>query len=314
MPSFSPPLFQFNGHLQTIIPGLFRSVSVDNLIRERWETPDGDFIDVDWFKTESRKLVIISHGLEGDSRRPYMTGMMKMLAASGYSVLCWNFRSCSGEINRKVIFYHSGATGDLDFVINRATEIFQPEEISLIGFSLGGNLTLKYLGEETFPLNTLLQKAIAISVPIDLASSSRKMKDIENRVYEMRFLKSLKWKIREKEKLLPGTFDLKPLPGIVHLWEFDDHYTGPIHGFNDAGDYYARCSAINFLHRISIPTLLINAHNDPFLSELCYPDPEKIDNPLVETIYPDYGGHCGFSMGNGNYWTEKIAVEFLQNG
>jgi len=315
LPTYSPPFYQFNGHLQTIIPGLFRNVSLqNNLIRERWDTPDGDFLDVDWLKGDRKRLVILSHGLEGDSRRPYMIGMMNSLFSSGYTILAWNFRSCSGELNRKPRFYHSGATEDLHFIISEAIKRDQPDEIYLIGFSLGGNLTLKYLGENVFQRSTLIKSAIAISVPIDLASSSSKMKRIENRMYEIRFLKSLKWKVKEKEKLMPGHFDLGPLNRITHLWEFDDYYTGPIHGFRDASDYYQQCSAINFLSQIKIPTLLINASNDPFLSDQCFPDYEEIDNTKIETIYPVEGGHCGFYMGHGNYWTEKLAIEFLENG
>lgn len=307
---FSPPIFQFNGHLQTIIPGLFRRIKINGLQRERWVTPDGDFIDVDWLKNSDKRLVILCHGLEGDSRRPYILGMIKALASRNFSTLSWNFRSCSGEINKLKRFYHSGATEDLHFVIHKAIEKLAPEEIFIIGFSLGGNLALKYLGEN-HNLSPLIKKTVGISVPIHLASSCKKMMNYENRLYEIRFLRSLKGKVISKEKLMPGTFDLKPLTRIHHLWDFDDLYTGPIHGFKDAPDYYEMCSAINFLKDINIPTLLINAKNDPFLSEKCYPDNQQISNPLVTTIYPDKGGHCGFSASNGLYYSEYVTLEFL---
>jgi len=311
---FDPPVYQFNGHLQTIIPGLFRKVNVPHLIRERWDTPDGDFIDVDWLKTKSKRLAIISHGLEGDSRRPYMLGMLKTLSTNGFSILNWNFRSCSGEINKKVRFYHSGATDDLHFIITKAIDDFNPVEIFLIGFSLGGNLTLKYLGESDYEKSQLIQKAIAISVPIDLGSSCIKMKKADNKPYEIRFLRSLKSKLREKEKMMPGTFDLRPLSRISHLWEFDDYYTGPIHGFSGAQDYYNQCSSINFLPYITVPTVLINAKNDPFLSEECFPNNGILGKSAVQAVYPDKGGHCGFRMSNGKYWSEVVSVGFLQNG
>ena len=307
---FSPPLIQFNGHLQTIIPGLFRRIKIKGLKRERWETPDGDFIDVDWLKKSVKRLVILCHGLEGDSRRPYILGMLKTLAAKNFSTLSWNFRSCSGEINKLRKFYHSGATEDLHFVVHQAIERFKPKEIFIIGFSLGGNLTLKYLGENR-NLSPLIKKAVVISVPIDLASSCRKMMNYENRLYEIRFLRSLKGKVILKEKLMPGSFDLKPLSSIQHLWDFDDIYTGPIHGFKNAPDYYEKCSSINFLKKISIPTLIINAKNDPFLSEECYPDSQQISNPGITTIFTDKGGHCGFSTANGIYFSEFVTQEFL---
>lgn len=308
---YSPPFYQFNGHIQTIVPGLFRKVKVPGVIRERWDTPDGDFIDVDWYKTKSKRLVVICHGLEGDSRRPYMLGMIKALINSNYSVLAWNFRSCSGKINRLKRFYHSGATEDLSFVIDTSISKFSPEEVYLVGFSLGGNLTLKYLGEQSG--STLIKKAVAISVPIHLESSAEKMMEFENRPYEIRFLRSLKKKVVIKEQLMPGTFDLAPLSKVSHVWDFDDIYTGPIHGFKNARDYYKKCSSIFFLSNIQVPTLLINAKNDPFLSDKCYPESDQINNNKILTYYPSQGGHCGFYSGSNKYHSEEVTIEFLQS-
>ncbi|MEP2296893.1 MAG: alpha/beta hydrolase, partial [Algoriphagus sp.] len=177
---YTRPKWLFNGHLETIYPSLFRKVSVQPPVQERISTHDGDFLDLDWYRQNTSKLVIISHGLEGNSTRAYMLGMVKTFLAEGYDVLTWNFRSCSEEMNKQVIFYHSGATYDLDQIVSHAYD--QYEEISLVGFSLGGNLTLKYLGEKGDTISKI-RKGVAISVPLHLASSSKKISETANTLY-----------------------------------------------------------------------------------------------------------------------------------
>jgi len=304
------PKWLFNGHLQTIIPGLFRSDIPLPFERERVNTPDGDFLDLDWLKQGSENLIIISHGLEGNSRRPYMAGMARQFFSNGFDVLNWNYRGCSEELNNKPIFYHSGATYDLDFIINHAEKPYT--SVYLIGFSLGGNLTLKYLGEARNK-TAKIRKAVAISVPVHLESSCQKISSGENIVYAKRFLKTLKEKVVKKAHKFPDEIPLGILRKIKTLQDFDDHYTGPLHGFKDAHDYYEQSSSLFFLEKIDVPSLILNAQNDPFLSDKCFPISlgRKLDQVWME--FPKFGGHVGFSPRKSEdiYWSEKRAFEFI---
>ncbi|MCH7397112.1 alpha/beta fold hydrolase [Belliella sp. DSM 107340] len=304
------PKWLFNGHLQTIIPGLFRSVISLPFERERIATHDGDFLDLDWLRKGSKKLVIISHGLEGNSKRPYMLGMANQFYGKDFDVVNWNFRGCSEEMNQKPIFYHSGATYDLDAVIDHAATSY--DEIYLIGFSLGGNLTLKYLGEKR-ARNPKLKKSIAISVPLHLESSCIKISSRENIVYSKRFLNTLKEKIIKKSLVFPDEIPVGLLRKIKTLKDFDDFFTGPIHGFKDAHDYYEKNSSLYFIDKIEIPTLILNAQNDPFLSEKCFPVNKGKSLPNIWMEFPKQGGHVGFSPRNRSeiYWSEKRAFEFI---
>ena len=227
---YSPPTLLFNPHLETIYPALLRKVNLIPYTRERIATPDNDFLDLDWLRQGSIKLIIISHGLEGNTSRAYIRGMAKAFFNSGYDVLTWNYRGCSNEINRNLRFYHSGATDDLDVVIQHANKINTYTEISLIGFSLGGNLTLKYLGEKGKQLPLELKKAVTFSVPMDLHSSCIKISSPSNWIYSKRFLHSLKDKIIQKSKVR-SELDSRGIESITTLMEFDDKFTAPIHGF-----------------------------------------------------------------------------------
>lgn len=304
------PKWLFNGHLQTIIPSLFRDTHSLPFERERVTTPDGDFLDLDWLRNASKKLVIISHGLEGNSQRPYMTGMARHFFANGYDVLNWNFRGCSEELNNKPIFYHSGATYDLDFVVGHASKNY--ESVYLIGFSLGGNLTLKYLGEKR-ERTPKIKKAVAISVPLHLESACIKISTGENIMYAKRFLKTLKEKVVRKAIKFPSEIPTGILRKIKTLQDFDDHYTGPLHGFKDAHDYYEQNSSLYFLEHIEIPSLILNAQNDPFLSDQCFPVSVGRKLEQVWMDFPKYGGHVGFSPRKKAdiYWSEKRAFEFI---
>lgn len=308
---YSPPFFLFNAHLETIYPALFRRVILKGRKRERITTPDDDFLDLDWYTQSSDKLVIIQHGLEGSSDRAYILGMAKAFFNDGYDVLAWNFRGCSGEVNKQLRFYHSGATDDLHTVISHAEKTNRYNAIFLIGFSLGGNVTLKYLGEDK--VSPLIKRAVAFSVPIDLYSSCKKISMPSNRIYAQRFIRSLKAKIRQKAAVMPGQLNTSLLPTIKSLVDFDNAYTAPLHGFKDAVDYYTRCSAINFLTAIKVPTLLVNTKNDPFLSSECFPSNVEPANENVTLEFPLRGGHVGFMQlgANGLYWSEKRALEWL---
>lgn len=286
-----------------------RRVPLQAYTRERIATPDQDFLDLDWIKQSAGRLVIISHGLEGNSQRSYIKGMARMCLASNFDVLTWNYRGCSEEMNRELRFYHSGATDDVGVVVNHAIACGYTN-ITLIGFSLGGNLTLKYIGEQQPPKE--VKKAVAFSVPLDLHSSCIQISRPSNRIYSERFLKSLKKKIITKA-VFRKELDIKGIDAIASLIEFDDHFTAPIHGFKNAVDYYTQSSSLQFLTRITIPTLIINAQNDPFLSKECYPTATLHDHPFVRFESPAYGGHVGFAQFNKNglYWSEERAMEFI---
>ena len=308
--NYLPPFFLFNPHLETIFPALMRRVILSPYTRERISTPDDDFLDLDWLQKESDKLVIISHGLEGNSQRPYVKGMAKALHDNGYDVLAWNFRGCGGEINRQRRFYHSGATDDLDTVLDHVMALRRYRSIFLVGFSLGGNITLKYLGERR--VSKFIRKAIVFSVPMDLLTSCVKISKPANRIYSDRFVRSLKNKIRVKARTR-SDLDTSKLSGIRTLTEFDDCYTAPLHGFENAKDYYHRCSSIRFVKDIKIPTLIINTRNDPFLSEECFPAAMLEGHPHVQLEILSRGGHVGFAQFNKNglYWSEQRTLEFL---
>lgn len=307
--TYKAPFYLFNGHLQTIIPGLFRQVEGITYTRERLATPDLDFIDVDWSQVGSDSLVILSHGLEGDSSRPYILGMVRAFNDRRLDALAWNYRSCSGEPNKLLRSYHLGASDDLQFVIEHALQTGNYNTIHLIGFSAGGNITLKYLGEKPEQVPSEIKRAVVFSVPVDLKASAQKI----SRVYTQRFLKTLGEKLEQKRQLYPDEVDLTNYSIFWSFPEFDDRYTAPLHGFKNADDYYTQVSSKQFLRNIQLPTLLVNAKNDPFLGEECYPVEEAKANPYFYFEMPESGGHVGFTEDfmKDIYYSEARAVRFL---
>lgn len=313
--SYISPLFLPNGHLQTIYPALFRRTTPVPCHRERVTTADDDFLDLDWTipVIGSDSLVIISHGLEGSSTSPYILGMKRHLYSLGVNSLAWNMRGCSGEVNKCLRFYHSGETGDLDFVIKYSLDKGKYKRIFLIGFSLGGNITLKYLGEKGNNIPHQLAAAVAISVPCHLASCAQNLARWQNSIYLKRFLKSLRNKIKLKAPYFPSDLDFRNIDRIKNFLEFDNRYTAPLHGFKDANEYWEKNSSSYFLHNITIPTLLLNAANDPFLSKQCFPYAQAEENSNLFLETPDEGGHCGFYKRGNSYYSEKRAGEFIRN-
>jgi uncharacterized protein len=308
--SFRPPAFLHNGHIQTILPVLLPRKLKIAFERERLELEDGDFLDLDWARTGNNKLAILSHGLEGCSNNRCNRGMVTALQAAGWDGLAWNLRGCGVEMNRLPRFYHSGETGDLGAVIQLAATRYS--SIALIGFSLGGNLTLKYLGEAS-PHPAVIG-AVALSVPIDLAASARALDQRwSNRIYLRHFIRSLIAKVEIKALSFPDQLDVRRSRTIRTFQEFDDRYTAPIHGFRNAADYWKKSSARQYLHRISIPTLLLNACNDPFLASECFPYAEAEQNPSLFFEAPESGGHVGFiDLVRGiEPWSERRVTEFL---
>lgn len=301
--------------MHTIYPSLFRDISVDGYVRERIDTPDGDFLDLDWSTVGAKRLVILSHGLEGDSKRRYMQGMARACNRAGWDALAWNMRGCSEEANRHLAAYHSGRTEDLDCVVRHACEHRGYEALAFIGFSLGGNLTLKYLGERGPEVDTSIRAAVAFSVPCDLQAGALHLAHWSNQIYMKRFLKSLRARVRAKIAQFPGELDDNGLDQVRTFREFDGRYVAPLHGFTSAEDYWQKCSCKPLLRRITIPTLLVSAADDPFLPSACYPYAEAERNNTFFFEVPRYGGHVGFVSFNTErlYWSEQRAVSFLES-
>jgi len=307
--TYRPPWGLTNGHLQTIIPVLLRHVRTITCEQERIETPDGDFLDLDWNRNHrSQSLVIITHGLEGNSANASVQGMATAFHRTGWDTLAWNLRGCSGEMNRLLRTYHSGAWEDLQCVINHAAGTYQ--NIVLVGFSIGGNLTLKYLGDHGATIHPSIKGAVAFSVPCDLASSARVLENRINSIYMNHFMRDLRRKIREKAATFPSEILTEGLNQIRTFHEFDGAYTAPLNGFLSAEDYWAKASSKPSLHGITVPTLLVNALNDPFLGHECFPRDEAAANPHLYLELPESGGHLGFLTPGKEYWSETRAVEF----
>ncbi|MCR9250531.1 MAG: alpha/beta fold hydrolase [bacterium] len=312
---YVPPKWLFEGHLQTIYPGILRKFKNPHQFnRFRVNTDDEDFLDLDYWNNQNSRLVIISHGLEGSSDRPYIQGAVKICVDNGFDVIAWNYRGCSGEINKKARFYHSGATDDLDTIIKWAEAANDYSEIMLVGFSLGGNLTLKYLGEETSIKSSSIKKAMVYSVPIDLKAGSLNINRLSNTLYSRRFLKSMSKKVQIKSKLMPDEISATPLKQIKTLYDFDERYTAPLHGFQDAEEYYKQCSAINYVQNIEIETRIVNALNDPLLPAECLDGTKFKNNQYVTMELTNQGGHCGYpTFGEDEfYWSEKHLIDFLK--
>ena len=322
--NYEPPTRLWNGHLQTIIPSLFRKVAV-SYVRERIETPDDDFLDLDWAYSKDeladverhsslKPLVILSHGLEGSSASPYLAGMVRYLTQKGFDCLAWHCRSCSGEMNRQKRFYHIGETSDLHIVSQYALSKGY-STIYLMGFSAGGNVTLKYVGEQGKSIHPAIKKTIVFSVPLDLMGSARRLEQWDSLVYNYRFNRTLKRKVMQKATTMPGIFPTDAVRKARSIREFDNLFTAPMNGFRDVTDYYTRSSSLQFIPAIAIPTLIVNAKNDPFLSPECFPGALARELPNVWMEFPEHGGHCGFPSKQGGiqgtYWSEERAVAFL---
>ena len=307
------PAFLFkNGHFSTIYSAKLRPVPKLLQERERMQLPDGDFLDIDWSFSQkpSKKVAILLHGLEGNAQRVYITGQGKALIENGWDVASMNHRGCSGEDNLLYESYNSGRTYDLaalvEFILNKD----HYDEITLIGFSLGGNLVLKYLGER----NTLpkqVKKGVAISSPLQLNGSLESLIKRENWVYNQTFVNDLRKKYKRKMPHFPEKMNLADYRQITSLLAFDNIYTAPAHGFTDAQDYYKKSSSLQFLPNIKTPVLILNAKNDSFLSKDCYPTDIASGSKNIFLETPKYGGHVGFHITNKLYYSEKRALEFI---
>jgi predicted alpha/beta-fold hydrolase len=288
------------------------------LRRERWDTPDGDFLDLDFGPdpNESAPLILLLHGLEGFSERPYMLHAMGVLGERGMASVGLNFRGCSGEPNRLPRLYHSGETGDPVFVLETLRSRWPGRPLGALGFSLGGNVLLKLLGEREDGGTGLLQASAAISVPYDLSAGVAHLEgSAAGRFYARYFLTSLMKKVQAKEELLSPILDLEAVYASENLSQFDDVATAPLHGFSGAQDYYRRSSSNQFLEGIRVPTLLIHAGNDPFLPRRAIPTALMEGNPRLEPLVSRSGGHVGFLSGllpwRPRFWAEDRLADFF---
>lgn len=272
-----------------------------------------DFMDLDWSFTSngtSRKLIVLLHGLEGNAQRPYITGTAKYFNQRGYDACAVNFRSCSGVTNLLYQSYHSGVTNDL-------AEIFRhisTKKYNIVvakGFSLGGNVLLKYLGEER-QHPSIIKAAVGVSVPCDLYGSMIKLHQWYNLPYAIRFRKNLIDKLRLKQSSFPDYISDELLEKIETLRDFDELYTSKAHGFDNALDYYTKCSSLSVLHNINIPTLILNAANDSFLSSSCYPISIAKEHKTLFLETTEYGGHVGFYDIQNTYYNEKRSFHFVE--
>jgi len=310
---YNPPAIFKNAHINTIFAALFRRKKGVNYQRQRFILKDGDFIDLDFILTGADKIVVLLHGLEGSSDRAYIRGMAMKFSEGNFDVLSFNFRGCSGESNLTIKGYHMAATEELDEVVNYLQEEKKYASIYFIGFSLGGSVVLRFLAlNAQNPAFTSLKGGVAFSVPLHLAEANKAIDKRENSLYRLRFLMSLKKKLKNKQSQFP---DQKIWPD---KWEynftfFDNFYTGPVHGYKNALDYWQKAGPINIIDQINLPCLLVNAADDSFLSQYCFPEKLAAEKPDFYFCKPDWGGHVGFLPANKNgfLWSEELAYHFL---
>ncbi len=311
--TYRPPVLFKNYHISTIYASVLRKGPPVAQSRERLELEDGDFLDLDWsYSTsgKSGKILILLHGLEGNAQRPYMLGMARYFNQKGWDVAAINFRGCSGEINRLYRSYNAGASEDLVKVVSHILSKDRYENLALNGFSLGGNLMLKYLGEGN-KLPFQLKAAVAISTPCDLHLSLKKLEESRNRIYSGRFVKKLKTQLYNRKAHFPDDLEKHQIASCNSLFAIDELYTSRAHGYKNALDYYEKSSSLQFLKKISIPTLLINAKNDGFLSKNSSPIEIAQSNPNFHLEMPEYGGHVGFIQKKVQTYAEERSLEFI---
>jgi predicted alpha/beta-fold hydrolase len=305
------PFYLFNGHLETIVPSLLGKVDEVPYERERLELHDGDFLDIDWLRSDSSTLMVISHGLEGSADRYYVKRTARYFHDRGWDVLAWNCRSCSGEMNRKPRFYHHGDTPDLSTVIDHALAGKSYEKVVLFGYSMGGSMSLKYLGEQR-ERSDVIAGAITFSVPVNLKDSAVQIEKKENRIYEKRFLQKLKEKILLKAEMHPEVVSAEGIEDIRDFDTFHERYTVPLHGFSSIDEFYNTATCDQFLDDIQVPALIANAHNDPMLGEKCYPYEQAARLKNIFLDVPRIGGHVGFTIKKeAHSWMELRAESFL---
>jgi predicted alpha/beta-fold hydrolase len=312
--TYRAPIGFGNGHIQSIAAGFLRPDYAVAYERERIDLADGDFLDLDWSRAGRDRLAVISYGMESDSRGRYVLGMVQALNDAGWDALVWNYRSCGGEPNRKVHFYHGGLVDDLHAVIIHALAGKPYAAIDLVGFSLGGNLTLNYLGRRGTNLVPPLRRAVAISAPTDVEDCALQLRKFPHRIYSKLFLRAFRRRIRAKMKAMPGLIDDLAFADIRTLEDYDIRYTVPHFGFASVPDLYRSVSSRYVIGNIALPTLLISAKDDPFMGAPSFPIEAAQAKPNLFLEMPDDGGHLGFISfpRREPWWMERRVVAFLR--
>lgn len=315
---FPTPRWAKNPHVQTILSSVLRAPSV-SLRRERLELADGDFIDLDWANTGEPKdhIVVVFHGLEGSSRSPYVRRLIKRCGEHQVSVVVHHHRSCSGENNRLARSYHSGETADIQSTLLHLRNLYPQAHIDAVGYSLGGNALAKYLGEQKEA--SLVNRAVIVSAPLQLSACAKRLEGGFSTIYQRHLIKRLQQKTTDKlshpkhKDTLP--LDAEKLRSLKTFYDFDDQVTAPLHGFADVHDYYAQCSGLQFLAAITIPTLIIHAADDPFMTDAVIPDPGQCSEQVSYELY-SHGGHVGFISGGSplrpQYFLEDRIAGYLE--
>lgn len=323
MDAYRAPTWLPGGHAQTVYAALAARRPRVAYRRQRWDTPDGDFIDLDWVETHDRgsriedrghaPLLALFHGLEGSSKSHYARALMAAVTLRGWRGVVIHFRGCSGELNRLPRAYHSGDSGEIDWILRRLKRDRPAAPLFAIGISLGGNALLKWLGEQADAAAGAVTGACAVSAPVDLMAAGDALGRGFNLLYARHFLSSMKRKSLAKLERFPGLYGRRHVLAARTLREFDDAVTAPLHGFVDVDDYWTRASSKPLLRRISVPTLMVNARNDPFLPQHALPHPHEVSQH-VSLDYPAAGGHAGFVSGAfpGNLdWLPRRVLEFF---
>lgn len=315
---FEPANGLRNAHLQTLLPRFIRRKPLFTPVKQRIETPDGDFLDLAWTGPsdgypEQQPIMILFHGLEGSFNSPYANGLLHAARQQGWLGVMMHFRGCSGEINRRPRGYHSGETSDAAFFISWLRQRFPSNPLWAVGVSLGGNMLVNYLAETGDRCE--LAAAQVISPPLDLASCSERIQQGFSRLYQQYLLGSMKRNLCKKLALLPDTLplDREQARQIQTLWQFDEQVTAPLHGFDGANDYYRRCSGLGKLAEVTIPLRVIHAKDDPFMTESVIPTMPLPDN--IDYDLSPYGGHVGFVSGSWrkpDFWLEKTVPEWFE--
>ncbi len=311
--NYKPPLFFRNSRLNTIFPVFFRIINGVKYERTRIETPDSDFIDLDVSSVGSDRAAIIIHGMEASSNDNSIKGIVKTLNRNSFDAVAMNLRGCSREPNRQVRFYNAGISEDVETVLQHVKNSYNYSSIALVGYSLGANILLKYLGEKGNKLIPELKKAAAIALPCSLRTCNEEIEKKANRIYLKRFVRQFHKKVKDKMKIMPEKIDDSKFEFIRNIKDYDDFYTAPLNGYRDAYDYWEKCSSLQFLENIKIPTLILSAKDDTFLAPDCYPYEiaKKSEFLFLET--PEYGGHMGFVLFNreNETYADKRIIEFL---
>jgi len=312
------PKWAKNRHVQTILPTILQGPSMP-LRRERIELADGDFIDLDWLNAgdQPKRIVVVFHGLEGSSKSPYVRRLMKRCSDHGVSSVVHHHRSCSGENNRLARSYHSGETGDMQKTLLHIRGLYPAAHIDAVGYSLGGNALAKYLGEQQEA--SLVDRAVIVSAPLQLSACAKRLEGGFSTIYQRRLIKQLHRKTAEKLGN-PKLRDSMPLDAdkVRHLktfYDFDDQVTAPLHGFDDVHDYYQKCSGMQFLSSVMMPTLIMHAADDPFMTDAVIPMPEELSEQVSYELYA-HGGHVGFISGGSplrpRFFLEERIASYLE--